>query len=148
MSFGLTVKVLSIHDIMHCVHQTVFIHNARSDTTKFSHLGTDTEKKTNMDTHCTNICSSFTRDPENTQSGLQCQDCNKNDCSGICHILLDQMYLMDPIQTDYEASNTYMFYLDLKSLRERPFIPNSGLIKPSKKIVPNDTYFNSDELLH
>ena len=75
--FTLTVKVLSIHDIMHCVHQTVFVHNARSDTTKFSHLGTDTEKKTNMDTHCTNICSSFTRDPENTQSGLQCQDCNK-----------------------------------------------------------------------
>ena len=73
----LTVKVLSIHNIMHCVHQTVFVHNARSDTTKFSHLGTDTEKKTNMDTHCTNICSSFTRDPENTQSGLQCQDYNK-----------------------------------------------------------------------
>ena len=75
--FTLTVKVLSIHDIVHCVHQTVFVHNARSDTTKFSHLGTDTEKKTNMDTHCTNICSSFTRDPENTQSGLQCQYYNK-----------------------------------------------------------------------
>ena len=44
------------------------------------------------------------------------EDCNTNDCSGIYHILLDLMYLMDPTQKDYEACNTYMF--DLENPRE------------------------------
>ena len=60
--------MLGVQNIVHCEHETILVHNARSRSAEFNHLGADAEQETNVDAHGTNIGAGLTSDPENGES--------------------------------------------------------------------------------
>lgn len=51
-------------------HTRALSHGSRANTAKFLHVGTDTEEETKVDTEGTNVGTSLTADPEDTEVAL------------------------------------------------------------------------------
>ena len=55
---------------MHRHHIIVFTQSATANTTQFLHVATNTKQKTEMHTQRTDVCASFTTDPENSEMAV------------------------------------------------------------------------------
>lgn len=82
---------------MHSHKVIILSHAARSWSTKFLHMSSNAQKKTNMDTKSPNVCSSFTGDSKNTQSLLS--------------IILQQFRLIDCPHTELSLYCRYLWRL-------------------------------------
>jgi hypothetical protein len=64
------VDPLGVHNIVQSNHTLALAHGTRANTAKFLHVGADTEKKTQVDTEGTDVGTSLTADPEDTEVAL------------------------------------------------------------------------------
>lgn len=64
------VDPLGVHDIVQSNHTLGLVHSTGADTAKFLHVGADTEEETQVDTEGTDVGTSLTADPEDTEVAL------------------------------------------------------------------------------
>lgn len=64
------VDPLGVHNIVQSNHTLALAHGSRANTAKFLHVGADTEEKTQVDTESTDVGTSLTADPEDTEVAL------------------------------------------------------------------------------
>jgi hypothetical protein len=64
------VDPLGVHNVVKSDHTLGLIHGTGADTAKFLHVGADTEEQTQVDTEGTDVGTSLTADPEDTEVAL------------------------------------------------------------------------------
>lgn len=64
------VEVLGIKDIVKGDEVLLLVHGTRSHTSQLLHVSTDTQQKTKVNTECTDVGTSFARNPEDTELSL------------------------------------------------------------------------------
>jgi hypothetical protein len=64
------VNPLGIHHIVQSDHTLALVHGSGANTAKLLHVGTNTEEETKVDTEGTDVGTSLTADPEDTEVAL------------------------------------------------------------------------------
>ena len=64
--FVILIQIHGIENIMHCYHAITFRLNARAYTTQLQHLTANTQDKSQMNAHGTNVGASLTTNPKDT----------------------------------------------------------------------------------
>lgn len=64
------VDPLGVHNIVQGDHALGLVHSTGAHTTKFLHVSADTKEQTQVDTECTDISTSLTAYPEDTEMAL------------------------------------------------------------------------------
>jgi hypothetical protein len=64
------VDPLGVHNVVKSDHALGLVHGTGADTAKFLHVGADTEEQTQVDTEGTDVGTSLTADPEDTEVAL------------------------------------------------------------------------------